>query len=96
MKFLLDTHSFIWYMFGDSRFPAWLRENIEQKENAVFVSIVSIWEMGCFPKRGNDFAQNCQKIASESRNFGRIVASFPSRHSRNQKCWRERKRNIRR
>ena len=43
MRQLLDTHTFLWFVMGNSRITAKLRAQIEDNEN--FVSIVSIWEV---------------------------------------------------
>lgn len=42
--FLLDTHTLIWFLDNDSRLPIGTKEQIESAE-AVFVSIVSLWEI---------------------------------------------------
>ena len=44
MKFLLDTHVFLWFIGGDSRLPAKWRDAICQPNNDVFLSVVSLWE----------------------------------------------------
>jgi len=44
MKFLLDTHVFLWFIAGDSRLPVNWRDAIRQPENDVFLSVVSLWE----------------------------------------------------
>ncbi|MGL5834455.1 MAG: type II toxin-antitoxin system VapC family toxin [Waterburya sp.] len=42
--FLLDTHALIWFLDNDSRLPLSTKQQIESAE-AIFVSIVSIWEI---------------------------------------------------
>ncbi len=42
--FLLDTHTLIWFLDNDSRLPLSTKQQIESAE-AVFVSIVSLWEI---------------------------------------------------
>ncbi|WP_088240315.1 type II toxin-antitoxin system VapC family toxin [Calothrix rhizosoleniae] len=44
MKILLDTHIFLWFISGDSRLPADIREAIRDLDNSVYLSVVSIWE----------------------------------------------------
>lgn len=44
MRFLLDTHVYLWYIAGDPRLSITLQEKIQCFENEVFVSSVSIWE----------------------------------------------------
>lgn len=42
---LLDTHSFLWFISGDERLSHSAREVIEDRENAVLVSMASLWEI---------------------------------------------------
>jgi PIN domain nuclease of toxin-antitoxin system len=44
MRLLLDTHIFLWFISGDVRLPADWRDSIRDAGNAVFLSVVSIWE----------------------------------------------------
>lgn len=46
MKLLLDTHTFIWFAENDSKLSNEIKNNIEDPENLIFISIASIWEMG--------------------------------------------------
>lgn len=45
MKFLLDTHSFLWFVEGDTKLSATARTLIEEPTNQPFLSIGSIWEI---------------------------------------------------
>jgi len=45
MKYLLDTHSLIWFIGGEPQLSARARQLIEDEENELFVSIASLWEM---------------------------------------------------
>lgn len=45
MKLLLDTHTFIWFVEDDSYLPQKLKLLIEEPQNEIFLSIVSLWEM---------------------------------------------------
>lgn len=45
MKYLLDTHAFIWTLSAPEKIPAKVRKVIEDPENEVFVSSVSFWEI---------------------------------------------------
>jgi PIN domain nuclease of toxin-antitoxin system len=45
MKYLLDTHTLIWFIGGEASLSAAVRELIENEENEVFVSIASLWEI---------------------------------------------------
>jgi PIN domain nuclease of toxin-antitoxin system len=44
MKILLDTHIFLWFISGDSRLSANIRDAIRDTDNEVYLSVVSIWE----------------------------------------------------
>jgi PIN domain nuclease of toxin-antitoxin system len=44
MRFLLDTHVFLWFISADARLPATWRDAIQDTGNEVFLSVVSIWE----------------------------------------------------
>ena len=41
---LLDTHTFLWFMNGDSKLPESFSQMIQTDEN-IFVSVVTFWEM---------------------------------------------------
>ena len=43
MKYLLDTHAILWYLFGDSRLPKSTKDIIEA--NVCFYSYASFWEI---------------------------------------------------
>jgi PIN domain nuclease of toxin-antitoxin system len=44
MKLLLDTHVFLWFISGDARLPAVMRESIRDLDNEAYLSVVSLWE----------------------------------------------------
>ena len=44
MKLLLDTHIFLWFISGDQRLLANMRDNIRDLSNEVYLSVVSVWE----------------------------------------------------
>lgn len=43
MKYLLDTHAILWYLFGDARLPENTRKLIES--NDCYFSFASFWEI---------------------------------------------------
>jgi len=45
MKFLLDTHAFLWFQAGDDRLSRAARERMESDDAELFLSAASIWEM---------------------------------------------------
>jgi PIN domain nuclease of toxin-antitoxin system len=44
MKYLLDTHIFLWFISGDKQLPGEYRDIIRNPANEVFLSAVSLWE----------------------------------------------------
>lgn len=45
MRFLLDTHAFLYFIEGDFRLPLAVRDFIADPENEILLSVASIWEM---------------------------------------------------
>jgi PIN domain nuclease of toxin-antitoxin system len=44
MRILLDTHIFLWFISGDPRLSISTRELIQDSDNEVYLSVVSVWE----------------------------------------------------
>lgn len=45
MKFLLDTHTLLWALADDKRLSPEAKSTIASEENAIFVSIATLWEL---------------------------------------------------
>lgn len=45
MKYLLDTHSLIWFISGDGQLSPHARHLIEDENNELFISVGSLWEI---------------------------------------------------
>jgi PIN domain nuclease of toxin-antitoxin system len=45
MNFLVDTHVLIWFITDDIKLPIKTKQIIENKENSLYVSIASFWEI---------------------------------------------------
>jgi PIN domain nuclease of toxin-antitoxin system len=45
MNILLDTHIFLWYITRDDRIPVNMLPALRNPDNAVYLSVVSLWEM---------------------------------------------------
>ena len=43
--FILDTHTFLWYLSGDEMLSKKAKSLIEDTNNSKFISIASIWEI---------------------------------------------------
>ena len=45
MKYLLDTHAIIWYVEDSSNLPKIIADIIDDVENDIYISSVSLWEI---------------------------------------------------
>ena len=45
MRLLLDTHTFLWFIEGDTALSPYARQLIEDRTNERLLSIASLWEM---------------------------------------------------
>ncbi len=45
MKYLIDTHTLLWFLNGDQKLSDKSRHLIESPHNTKFLSIVSLWEI---------------------------------------------------
>ena len=45
MNLLLDTHTFLWFIAGDSSLSATARSAIEDANNTCYMSVTSLWEI---------------------------------------------------
>lgn len=45
MKYLIDTHTFLWFNEGASEISHTAKALIENKENEILISIASLWEI---------------------------------------------------
>jgi PIN domain nuclease of toxin-antitoxin system len=45
MNLLLDTHTFLWFIAGDSSLSKTARSAIEDLNNNLFLSVASVWEI---------------------------------------------------
>ncbi len=64
MQFLLDTHTFIWFINGDKSIPKKAINHIKNINNKCFISIGSIWEIA--------IKVNLNKLELKS-NFDKII-----------------------
>ncbi|NET56282.1 MAG: type II toxin-antitoxin system VapC family toxin [Symploca sp. SIO2E6] len=52
MKFLLDTHTLIWFFSGNPNLSNTVREIIEDTNNQKLISLASVWEMAIKQSKG--------------------------------------------
>lgn len=45
MRYLIDTHTLLWFVNDDPQLPISMRELMENEETDLFISVGSIWEM---------------------------------------------------
>jgi PIN domain nuclease of toxin-antitoxin system len=45
MRFLLDTHVFLWWILDNPRLPKRIKQVISDPKNTVILSVVSVWEI---------------------------------------------------
>ena len=45
MRFLLDTHAFLWWTEDDDRLPARVQAIIQASGNQIYLSAVCVWEV---------------------------------------------------
>lgn len=46
MRYVIDTHTFLWFVDGADELPAFIRHLIEDPANTIQISIASFWEIG--------------------------------------------------
>lgn len=79
MNYLLDTHTLIWFLNGDSDLSTKARKAIESTDAINFVSIVNLWEISIKISLGRLSLKNSfEKIEEEIRNnnSGMLPISF--------------------
>lgn len=45
MKYLLDTHTFIWSLINTKQLPKKVKVEIKKEENEIYISSISLWEI---------------------------------------------------
>jgi PIN domain nuclease of toxin-antitoxin system len=45
VKILLDTHTFLWFIAGNTQLDSYARKLIEEPSNDRYLSVASIWEI---------------------------------------------------
>lgn len=78
MKILLDTHLLLWAISNDIKLPKKARKLIENEENEIYYSIVSLWEVelkrlahpDAMPVSAKELAEYCNQSG-----FHRILIS---------------------
>ncbi|HSZ69250.1 MAG TPA: type II toxin-antitoxin system VapC family toxin [Solirubrobacteraceae bacterium] len=50
-QYLLDTHIWFWYLIGSKRLPRGLRTTIRAASGRLWISPISVWEIGVLASR---------------------------------------------
>jgi len=69
MNLLLDTHALLWWLGADPELSQQAREAISNRENLVFVSAATIWEMTIKKALGKLKTPGNLEEALEANNF---------------------------
>jgi len=51
-RLLLDTHVWWWYLVGSERLPTKIRKALDSDSGSVWLSPISVWELGMLAARG--------------------------------------------
>jgi PIN domain nuclease of toxin-antitoxin system len=68
MRLLLDTHAFVWTDSGDSKLPHFMRVAVQSRENTVYVSVATVWEIAI--KRASGKLNFAFPIGAALRDYG--------------------------
>ncbi|MGL5075350.1 MAG: type II toxin-antitoxin system VapC family toxin, partial [Waterburya sp.] len=52
MRILLDTHIWLWYLLGNERLSKSLRAIIQNQDNELWLSPISVWETVILAEKG--------------------------------------------
>ena len=73
MKYLLDTHTLIWFLMGDKKLSDKARRLIENPGNRKFLSIASLWEIAIKVSLGKlALGKSFEKLFPEQLHFNHI------------------------
>ena len=73
MKYLLDTHTLIWFLMGDKQLSDKARRLIDNPSNEKFLSIASLWEIGIKMSLGKlVLGKSFERLFPEQLHFNRI------------------------
>lgn len=45
MSYILDTHTLLWYIENDAKLSTAVKSTLENTEDPIFLSVVSLWEI---------------------------------------------------
>jgi len=81
MKYLLDTHAFLWFVSDDKRLSSKAKSIIQDSNNEIYFSAASAWEMSIKAKLGRlKFRRNLESFIIEqltANSFGPLAITIP-------------------
>lgn len=93
MRFLLDTHTFIWFAIDSPKLSTLAKTLIENEENEKLLSIASVWEMAIKHSKGKlnlslpfrllieqQLSLNSMELLSINLNHLEAVSTLPLHH----------------
>ncbi len=81
MKLLLDTHTFIWWASNPEQLPKSTLELLKHRENQLWVSLVSIWEIQIKYQLGKlDVRRPLSEVVAQQQANGIILLSMTLEH----------------
>jgi PIN domain nuclease of toxin-antitoxin system len=84
MKYLIDTHVIIWLLDNDDKLSKVARREIENLDNQIFVSIISLFEIVIKVKTGKlSFNKSIHDIVKELDNQGIELLALNANHVEN-------------
>ena len=73
MKYLLDTHTLLWFLTNDKKLRDRARQLVESSSNESFLSIVSLWEIAIKTRLGKlDLVEPFEQMFPEQLHLNRI------------------------
>jgi PIN domain nuclease of toxin-antitoxin system len=86
MRYLLDTHTFLWAYGQSDRLPEQVRTVIENPSTEVFVSAVTFWEIGIKlrAKRLNVGGKTAVDLIDEAQNMGFFIVHLGAEEAASQ------------
>lgn len=75
MRYLVDTHTWLWWLMDNPRLKPRLRREMEDRANEIHVSSVSGWEIACKVRLGK-----LPEMAEHIHHYDGLVAADGFRH----------------
>jgi len=79
MRVLLDTHTFLWFVLGDTQLSASAKATIEDPRNEKLLSPASYWEIAIKISLGKYTLSKPYEEFMQKRNYGKRFCSLTHR-----------------